>query len=115
MYKRQTLKIAGVVLCAVAFCALMHMLMPNAPEEIKDVYTYCKTNRIGGGLLGGIVAILLKKAVGTVGTYLVLLGILIICVVIITGLSLIHIFAQSELGVICSEYYFAACSKICRV
>ena len=34
-----TLKIAGVVLCAVAFCALMHMLMPNAPEEIKDVYT----------------------------------------------------------------------------
>ena len=56
-----TLKIAGVVLCAVAFCALMHMLMPNAPEEIKDVYTYCKTNRIGGGLLGGIVAILLKK------------------------------------------------------
>lgn len=24
-------------------------------------------------------------------------------------------FAQSELGVICSEYYFAACSKICRV
>ena len=84
-----TLKIAGVVLCAVAFCALMHMLMPNAPEEIKDVYTYCKTNRIGGGLLGGIVAILLKKAVGTVGTYLVLLGILIICVVIITGRSFV--------------------------
>ena len=84
-----TLKIAGVVLCAVAFCALMHMLMPNAPEEIKDVYTYCKTNRIGGGLLGGIVAILLKKAVGTVGTYLVLLGILIICMVIITGRSFV--------------------------
>ena len=84
-----TLKTAGVVLCAVAFCALMHMLMPNAPEEIKDVYTYCKTNRIGGGLLGGIVAILLKKAVGTVGTYLVLLGILIICVVIITGRSFV--------------------------
>ena len=84
-----TLKIAGVVLCAVAFCALMHMLMPNAPEEIKDVYTYCKTNRIGGGLLGGIVAILLKKAVGTVGTYLVLLGILITCVVIITGRSFV--------------------------
>ncbi len=84
-----TLKIAGVVLCAMAFCALMHMLMPNAPEEIKDVYTYCMTNRIGGGLLGGIVAILLKKAVGTVGTYLVLLGILIICVVIITGRSFV--------------------------
>ena len=84
-----TLKIAGVVLCAVAFCALMHMLMSNAPEEIKDVYTYCKTNRIGGGLLGGIVAILLKKAVGTVGTYLVLLGILIICMVIITGRSFV--------------------------
>lgn len=84
-----TLKVAGVVLCAVAFCALMHMLMSNAPEEIKDVYTYCKTNRIGGGLLGGIVAILLKKAVGTVGTYLVLLGILIICMVIITGRSFV--------------------------
>lgn len=40
----------------------MHMLMPNAPEEIKDEHTYGKTNRIGGGLLGGIVAILLKKS-----------------------------------------------------
>ena len=84
-----TLKIAGVVLCAVTFCALMHMLMPNAPEEIKDVYSYCMTNRTGGGLLGGVVAILLKKAVGTVGTYLVLLGVLIICVVIITGRSFV--------------------------
>ena len=34
-------------------------------------------------------AILLKKAVGTVGTYLVLLGILIICMVIITGRSFV--------------------------
>ncbi len=84
-----TLKIAGVVLCAVTFCALMHMLMPNAPEEIKDVYGYCMTNRTGGGLLGGVVAILLKKAVGTVGTYLVLLGVMIICVVIITGRSFV--------------------------
>lgn len=45
-----------------------------------------------------------------------LLGMILgtVAMLVLTLMDYLH-FAQSELGVICSEYYFAACSKICRV
>lgn len=84
-------KLAGAVLGCVATGALIHLL--TVPREVsgwKEIYGYCAENRTGGGLLGGMVSGLLYDAFGSIGAYLVLLGILIICVVIVTERSFVR-------------------------
>jgi len=85
------IKIAGFLIASISLSAFCHLLiMSKIPtEKITDIFSYCSQHKSGGGVLGGLLATLLKNALGIVGTCLVLAGILIICTVVITGRSFV--------------------------
>lgn len=87
-----TIKVIAVILGGIALSSLLHMIT-MARADIsgwKEIYLYCAEHKIGGGLLGGLITELLQDAFGTAGTYLILGGVLIICIVIITGKSFVR-------------------------
>ena len=57
----------------------------------KDIYMAGYKDHAGGGLLCGSLAFILNKAVGKVGTYIIILLIIIICVVLFAEISLIDV------------------------
>ncbi len=87
-----TIKIVGMVLGCVVAGALLHLLTMAKTDVYgwKEIYTYCSMNRTGGGLIGGLISGLLCDAFGTIGAYMVLLGILVICLVIVTERSFVR-------------------------
>lgn len=84
-------KIAGAVAGSLAAGALLHLFTMTGSDVYgwKETYAYCAENRTGGGLIGGLIAGFLREAFGLIGAYLVLLGILIICIVIVTERSFV--------------------------
>ncbi len=86
-----TIKIAGAVIGCLALNAIFHMVTMAKTDAtgLKEVYQYCAENKTGGGLLGGSISGVLRDAFGTIGAYLILLGILIICIVIVTERSFV--------------------------
>lgn len=86
-----TIKIVGAVLGCIALSALLHLFTLGNQNltEWKEIFAYCRENRTGGGLLGGGIAALLQNAFGTIGAYLILIGVLIICIVIVTERSFV--------------------------
>lgn len=87
-----TIKIVGMVLGCVAAGALLHLLTMAKADAYgwKEIYAYCSEHRTGGGLIGGLISGLLRDAFGTIGAYMVLLGILVICLVIVTERSFVR-------------------------
>ncbi len=85
-------KLAGAVLGSVAVISLLHLITMGGSEAdgLKEIYDYCALHRTGGGLVGGLAAGVLEDAFGLIGAWLVLLGILIICVVIVTEHSFVR-------------------------
>ena len=87
-----TIKITGAVLGCVALSALLHMITMARADVSgwKEIYLYCTEHRTGGGLLGGLLSGVLQTAFGTIGAYLILIGVLIICTVIVTEQSFVR-------------------------
>ncbi len=87
-----TIKIVGAVLGSISVGALLHLFtMTHADVHgWKELYTYCAKERTGGGLIGGLVSGVLREAFGLIGAYLVLVGVLIICIVIVTERSFVR-------------------------
>lgn len=86
-----TVKMIGAVIGCVTVSALLHIL--TVPREIDtwlSIYLHCAREKTGGGLLGGMLAKLLLDAFGSIGAYLVLVGVLIICLVIVTERSFVR-------------------------
>ena len=84
--------IAGVVL----ICLVMIMCDMATGEintdlqiDIPGIYSRCSEFRRGGGILGGIPSYYLEKILGGVGTILFLVVLVIICVIVIAGKSII--------------------------
>lgn len=75
------------------FCAFAQlMFMPdnaNTAESVKEYYTVCSGLKKGGGVIGGVISSTLKKGVGTVGTYIVLIVLTLIAIILITEKSLL--------------------------
>lgn len=86
------IKIVGAVVGSVAAGALLHLFTMAGADAYgwKEIYVYCAEHRTGGGLIGGLVSGLLREAFGLIGAWLVLLGILIICIVIVTERSFVR-------------------------
>lgn len=62
---------------------------PELSDTIIAFYTHSATQKAGGGLLGGLLCKLLSP-LGTAGTYVVFLLLMLICLVIITERSLLN-------------------------
>lgn len=87
-----TIKLVGAILGCIALSALIHMITMAKAEVSgwKEIFAYCSEHQTGGGLLGGLISGFLQNSFGTIGAYLVLLGILIICAVIVTERSFVR-------------------------
>lgn len=86
------LKVAAAILLFVLLCAFCQMLIFPHHEGLKlfDYFRYAKEHKNAGGILGGAVVMLLCNAVGTIGTYVLLAVLIIICFVIITERSFLR-------------------------
>ena len=83
-------KVAAGVIAVLALCGLLHGITGNrAFEPIGEAYDYCALYHNGAGLVGAAMFALLSGAFGVVGSYLVLLALLIISVVIISEKSFV--------------------------
>ena len=86
-----TRKIIAAV-CLYLIVSMMCELFTKAPQEaasydFKGIYEACRTNRNGGGILGGSFAYLAYHFLGLIGTILSLLVIAIIALIVITDKS----------------------------
>lgn len=88
------LKLISLLVGVLTLCALAQMMFGGgfvAGKKLADYYQASSINGAGGGFLGGMLVNLLGSVLGTVGTYLVLYVLLIICVVCITEKSLVSV------------------------
>ena len=86
-----TVKMIAAVVGCVVVSALLHILMVSREVDTwLSIYLHCAREKTGGGLLGGMLAKLLLDAFGSIGAYLVLVGGLIICLVIVTERSFVR-------------------------
>ena len=58
--------------------------------SLLEIYQYSADNKLGGGIIAGSIAYLMYHFLDMAGTILVLIVIMLICIVIITGKSLIN-------------------------
>lgn len=80
---------SGVLLC---FGMIGQMVAGINKYDIKALFMDgFGENRIGGGVICGSMAYLIKMAVGTVGTYIILVLAIILCVVLFAEISMIDV------------------------
>lgn len=79
--------VAFLVLCG--FAQLFFGKDAEAGAGFLAYYNQSSQSGLGGGLLGGLICMGLKRALGTIGAFLVLLVCIIICVVCITERSFV--------------------------
>ena len=75
-----------ILLCV--FCQMLHLKAYSA-SGAESYFSYAREVHKGGGFLGGVLAGFLHNAIGSAGTYLLLIVLTIICMVLITEKSFI--------------------------
>ena len=83
-----SVKLVAAVLFVVFLCMFM-ALVANGNEAVKpaDAYTYSAEHKNGGGIIGGAVAYVVVQAFGVIGSYIIDVIVLIVCLVLITEKS----------------------------
>ena len=85
------LKLVAGILFAVFLCMFVALITSdNTIMTPIEAYTYSAEHKIGGGLIGGFLAYYISQAFGVVGTYIIDIIALIICMVLITEKSAIQ-------------------------
>lgn len=84
--------IAGLMLL-VAICTLSELVMTSFDAEatIKSYYTYSSEMKVGGGIIGGVIAKGLYPAIGFAGAVVITLILMIICLVVISEKSFLKL------------------------
>ena len=79
-------KVAGAIGLFVSICAFLQILMIgyDPTTRIASYYTDSSIDHLGGGLVGGIIVHFLGKAVGTIGSYIIIIAALIIFAILLT-------------------------------
>lgn len=91
---RAVVKMTAVAVVLLALCGLSQMMFGGGVKEgfkLTQYYTQSGISGKGGGFVGGALSVALNGAIGTVGTYLVLLVALAIGLVCITEKSLVNL------------------------
>lgn len=89
---RAVYKMLAVEVLLLVLCGLAQLLFGGGYTEgqtLKEIYETAGESGMGGGIIGGALVVLLHTAVGTIGSYLILLLALIICLVCITEKSFV--------------------------
>ena len=90
--RKAKLKLAAVIGAALIICGLAQLMFGVRPEAGESLMAYYQNSSLsgrGGGLMGGLLSAALTAVVGTIGTYLIFVAVLIICGVCITERSVV--------------------------
>lgn len=92
------IKVAGLILACLDLAACFHLVVMGKIDSTKvvDIYAYCSDHRGGGGVVGGLLANSLHNIFGFAGACLLLAGILVICMVMITGKSFVKVMSRGS-------------------
>ena len=92
------IKVAGLILACLDLSACFHLVVMGKIDSTKvvDIYAYCSDHRGGGGVVGGLLANFLHNIFGFAGACLLLAGILVICMVMITGKSFVKVMSRGS-------------------
>lgn len=84
-------KIAAMAAAGLILCAVVQMINgeKGGAETIAAFYTFSAHEKLGGGVLGGLICKVLTGAFGTIGAWIILIALLIISGVIISERSFI--------------------------
>lgn len=83
-----SVKLAASILFVLFLCLFMALAL-NGSEVLKplDSFTYCAKAHTGGGIVGGLLAYGMVRAFGVLGSYIIDIIVLIVCMVLITEKS----------------------------
>ncbi|MDO5134649.1 MAG: DNA translocase FtsK [Eubacteriales bacterium] len=83
-------KAAAFCVLFLVLCGLVQLLTEGyvTSNTLMDYYRLCSDYRTGGGLLGGAICISLTSAFGTVGGWVILILVILVCLILITQKSL---------------------------
>ncbi len=87
-------KLAAVIVGVWALCGLAEMLFGAGyvpGQKISEIYGRCAESGLGGGVLGGVLVVGIGSLLGSIGVYLILLAVLVICAVCITEKSVVSV------------------------
>jgi len=83
-----SVKMTAAIVFVIFLCTFMGLAL-GGEELLKplEAYAYCADKHTGGGILGGTIAYYLAKAFGIIGSYIIDIIVLIVCMVLITERS----------------------------
>lgn len=83
-----TIKLVAGIVASICVITLLQLIVCHdmIGEKISVIYTEC---HLGGGVIGGCIVNLLNPMIDTIGTYILVIVLLIISLVILTGKSLL--------------------------
>jgi S-DNA-T family DNA segregation ATPase FtsK/SpoIIIE len=91
-YKRRAVQKVVFGSCVLLCAGMIGQLVAGMSEfSIGGAYTDGYHNHIGGGVICGGIAYLLHQAVGLVGTYIILMLVMILCIVLFAEVSVIDL------------------------
>ncbi len=79
--KRKIYYSGGLYIC---LCAIFQWVIDSKADGLIDVFKICSSERIGGGLIGGVLSNLLTLAAGRAGSLTIILGLTLLFVMLIT-------------------------------
>ena len=84
-------KIAAAIALSVGFMALLGLINVDYSEQntFWDYYSLSATHKNAGGLIGGNLIAFLCPMVGVLGTYVIVISLIIVCTILITEKSLL--------------------------
>lgn len=88
-------KIMSAIIFLIALTAFIQLITESYSPETKIVeyYTSSRDDRIGGGIIGGGIVMLLCGMFDVTATYIILIAMMLISLIVITGKALIKIIA----------------------
>lgn len=91
------IKLTSLLTAVLALCGLAQMIFGGGyveGQKVTEAFIRSSARGTGGGFLGGLLVTMFGSVLGTVGTYVVLIVVLAICVVCITEKSLVSVVRQ---------------------
>lgn len=79
-----------IIVLFIVLAGMIQLAFGDVGKEIKilDYYKFSSEQKTGGGLFGGLLCFLFVPAFGTVGSYVILVALEIICIMLLTGKAL---------------------------
>lgn len=71
----------GLYIC---LCGIFEWVVNSGADNLLEVFRVCSKERIGGGFFGGLLANLLTLAIGRAGSFIVIIGLIVLFVMLIT-------------------------------